>query len=95
MKELLIKDIQTILSEHGRFDIRYIQDDVSLCLASRGNLVSLVEDFMLDYCIVVTYNSDYSMVDSYTLSYLDMSTEELGRVLDICSLFQLQQPILD
>lgn len=95
MKELLIQDIQSILSQYGRFNILSIQDDIAISLSNRGNLVSLVEEFMLGYCVVVTYNSDYTIVDSYTLSYSDMSTKELGDILGVCSLYQQQQLDLD
>lgn len=90
-KGILAHDIQQVIARHGIFDIGEVLDATSPSLQNRGNLCSLVEGFREEECIVVTYNNDYSIVDTYRLSYLDMTARELGEVLDICLLYQSQE----
>ena len=90
-KVILAHDIEHIIARHGIFDIGEVLDATSPSIANRGNLTSLIEEFREKYCIVVTYNDDYSIVDSYRLSYSEMTARELGEVLDICLLYQKQE----
>lgn len=90
-KVILAQDIQQVIARHGIFDIGEVLDATSPSLQNRGNLTSLIEEFRQEECIVVTYNNDYSIVDTYRLSYSDMTARELGEVLDICLLYQQQE----
>lgn len=83
-KLLLVQDIQKVVSKWGIFSIGEVQIESSPLLDTRGNLESYVEAFYLDHAIVVVYNRDYSIVDDYRLSYLDMPLSTLREIRNVC-----------
>ncbi len=94
-KQHIIQDIQHIIYCYGIFDIGEVQSEVSPSLDTRGNLVSLIEDFREDNAIVVVYNDSYSIVDTYRLSYSNMCVDTLKQIHIICLLYEQQQLDLD
>lgn len=94
-KAQIIQNIQDIISQNGIFDVADIQANYSPSIPTRGNLTSLVESFSLGYGIVVVYNRDYSIVDTYRLSYLEMYVDTLKQIRILCLLYEQQQLDLD
>jgi hypothetical protein len=96
MKKLHIaQDIGSIISRYGIFDIGEVQAEVSPSIETRGNLVSLLEEFRQDHAIVVVYDSNYSIVDTYRLSYIDMPLDTLKEVRALCLQYEEVQADLD
>lgn len=94
-KQQIQQDIQYIIGKYGIFDIVEVEVGVSPRLDTRGNLVSLIEDFREDNVIVVVYNDSYSIVDTYRLSYTDIPLVTLKEVHSICLQYQQLQQDLD
>ena len=94
-KEHIIQDINHILYCYDMFDIGEVQGEVSPSIETRGNLVSLLEEFRQDHAIVVVYDSNYSIVDTYRLSYIDMPLVTLKEVRELCLQYQQLQQDLD
>lgn len=91
-KDLIIQDISEVIARQGMFSIGEVEIESSPSLDTRGNLESFVEVFYLDHAIVVVYNRDYSMVDSYRLSYTDMPLNTLKEIRKVCLEYeQLQE----
>lgn len=96
MKKLHItQDIGSIISRYGIFDIAEVCGEISPSLDTRGNLTSLIEEFRTDHAIVVVYNNDYSIVDTYRLSYTDMPLDTLKEVRELCLQYQELQADLE
>ncbi len=89
-KEIIIQDIQYIISQYGIFDIQEVLA-TSPSVDTRGNLKSLIEGFQTNNAIIVVYNRDYTIVDTYRLSYEDMSLNTLKQVRAGCLLYQQLQ----
>lgn len=90
--ELIIQEIKRVIAKEGMFSIGEVQIESSPSLDTRGNLESFVEVFYLDHAIVVVYNRDYNMVDSYRLSYTDMPLSTLKEIRKVCLEYeQLQE----
>lgn len=90
--ELIIQEIKRVIAKEGMFSIGEVQIESSPSLDTRGNLESFVEVFYLDHAIVVVYNRDYNMVDSYRLSYTDMTMDTLKEIRKVCLEYeQLQE----
>jgi hypothetical protein len=83
--ELIIQEIQKKCGA--------ISNEVIVPLDTRGNLKSYIEAFRVDHVIVGVYNDNLDIVDTYRLSYTDMSLKELKRVLDAYVLFK--EEVLD
>lgn len=94
-KEHIIQDINHILYCYDMFDIGEVQGEVSPYLDTRGNLTSLIEEFRQDHAVVVVYNHNYSIVDTYWLSYTDMPLVTLKQVREVCLQYQELQQDLD
>ena len=94
-KEHIIQDINHILYCYDMFDIGEVQGEVSPSIETRGNLVSLLEEFRQDHAIVVVYDSNYSIVDTYRLSYTDMPLVTLKEVRALCLQYEEIQADLD
>ena len=94
-KEHIIQDINHILYCYDMFDIGEVQGEVSPSIETRGNLVSLLEEFRQDHAIVVVYDSNYSIVDTYRLSYTDMPLDTLKEVRALCLQYEEIQADLD
>lgn len=91
-KDLIIQDISEVIARQGMFSIGEVETASSPSLDTRGNLESFVGAFYLDHAIVVVYNRDYNMVDSYRLSYTDMPVDTLKEIRKICLEYeQLQE----
>lgn len=94
-KEHIIQDINHILYCYDMFDIGEVYGEVSPSIETRGNLVSLLEEFRQDHAIVVVYDSNYSIVDTYRLSYTDMPLVTLKEVRALCLQYEEIQADLD
>ncbi len=94
-KQHIQQYIESIISRHGIFDILEVYGEVSPSIETRGNLTSLLEDFRQDHAIVVVYDRDYSIVDTYRLSYTDMPLVTLKQVQEVCLQYQQLQADLD
>jgi hypothetical protein len=94
-KQHITQDIGSIISRYGIFDIGEVYGETSPYLDTRGNLTSLIEEFRQDHAIVVVYNHNYSIVDTYWLSYTDMPLVTLKQVREVCLQYQELQQDLD
>jgi hypothetical protein len=94
-KQHIQQDIGSIISRYGIFDIGEVQGEVSPSIETRGNLTSLLEEFRQDHAIVVVYDNDYSIVDTYRLSYTDMPLDTLKEVQALCLQYEEIQADLD
>ena len=94
-KQHIQQDIGSIISRYGIFDIGEVQGEVSPSIETRGNLTSLLEEFRQDHAIVVVYDSNYSIVDTYRLSYIDMPLDTLKEVQALCLQYEEIQADLD
>lgn len=94
-KGILVHDIQYVIAKNGTFSIEEALDIECPRIETRGNLDSYIESLREDSGIVVTYDYNGDIVDSYRLSYSDMSSKELGQVLDVCLQYQKLQADLD
>ena len=94
-KQHIQQDIGSIISRYGIFDIGEVQGEVSPSIETRGNLTSLLEEFRQDHAIVVVYNNNYSIVDTYRLSYTDMPLDTLKEVQALCLQYEELQADLD
>lgn len=96
MKKLhLLQDIGSIISRYGIFDIGEVYGEASPIIETRGNLVSVLEEFRQDHATVVVYDSNYSIVDAYRLSYIDMPLDTLKEVRELCLQYEEIQADLD
>ena len=94
-KQHIAQDIGSIISRYGIFDIGEVYGEVSPSIETRGNLTSLLEEFRQDHAIVVVYDSSYSIVDTYRLSYIDMPLDTLKEVQALCLQYEEIQADLD
>jgi len=80
--------VKDCVVQHIQRRYSLLNKDVVVPLDTRGNLKSYIEAYMIDHVIVGVYNDNKDIVDTYRLSYTDMSLKELKTILDSCLLFR-------
>jgi hypothetical protein len=95
-KPTIIKHIKRIIEEWGAFGSGEVEGSLgetySPCVNSMGGLVALAEYFNLNEVEVNIYQpSGFSSdpIDSYTVSYEDLSKDALEEILDLCDQYDV------
>jgi hypothetical protein len=90
-KANLIIKINNIVEEYGSFSTWDVEADCSPCVQSMGSLVALAETFHKDQADVTIYDPESFSSDgmeTYVMSYTDMSKDNLKDILELAKTFK-------
>lgn len=93
-KELIIEEINSIISDYGGFSIGEIDTDCSPCVNTMGSLVALAEEFNENEAKIEIYNTSGFSSDSisdYTMPYKDMEVKTLQEILELAKKYKDNQ----
>lgn len=93
-KKTIIKRIKSIIEKHGTFGVGEVDFSTYLCVDEMGNFVALAEYFNSTTIDVYVYNpNSFSSdeIDSYELTYEELSKEVLEEILFVAEMYETDQ----
>ena len=93
-KRTIIKRIKTIIDNYGSFSIGEVEGADGICVNEMGSLVSLAEYFngtTIDVNIYEPSSFSSDEIDSYELTYEELSKEVLEEILFVAELYETDQ----
>lgn len=93
IKKNIIKEINSIIKEHGSFTVANVEAESSPFLETKGKLSHLIEEFMEGACVVYVYDSSrYSSdeIDVYDEFYEMVSKNQLEYILELAEQWKEQ-----
>lgn len=95
-KKSIIKRIKNIIENYGAFGVGEVEQDgisYSPCVNEMGNLVALAEYFSDDVEVSIYDPTGFSSdpIDTYNVSYEELSKEVLEEILTIAELYEVDQ----
>jgi len=93
-KELIIGEINEIISDYGSFSVGEVEADCSPCVNTMGSFVALAEEFREDEATIEIYNPSSFSSDSmsdYIMAYNDMEVKTLQEILELAKRYKDNQ----
>ena len=93
-KRTIIKRIKTIIEKHETFSIGEVEGADGICVNEMGNLVALAEYFngtTIEVNVFDPNSFSSDAIDSYELTYEELSKEILEEILFVAELFETDQ----
>lgn len=93
-KRTIIKRIKAIIQNHGSFSIGEVEGAEGICVSEMGNFVALVEYFnstTIDVSVYEPNSFSSDEIDSYELTYEELSKETLEEILFVAELYETDQ----
>ena len=93
-KRTIIKRIKAIIQNHGTFSIGEVEGANGICTDEMGNFVALAEHFnstTIDVSVYDPNSFSSDEIDSYELTYEELSKETLEEILFVAELYETDQ----
>lgn len=93
-KRTIIKRIKSIIEKHGTFSIGEVEGADGICVSEMGNFVALAEHFnstTIDVSVYDPNSFSSDEIDSYELTYEELSKETLEEILFVAELYETDQ----
>ena len=93
-KRTIIKRIKSIIEKHETFSIGEVEGAEGICVSEMGNFVALAEYFngtTIEVNVFDPNSFSSDAIDSYELTYEELSKEILEEILFVAELFETDQ----
>jgi len=93
-KRTIIKRIKSIIEKHETFSIGEVEGAEGICVDEMGNYIALAEHFnssTIDVSVYDPSSMSSDEIDSYELTYEELSKEILEEILFVAELFETDQ----
>ena len=93
-KRTIIKKIKSIIEKHETFAIGEVDGAEGICVAEMGKHIALAEYFnssTIDVSVYDPSSSSSDEIDSYELTYEELSKDILEEILFVAELFETDQ----